>query len=269
MDFATFTRWLSVLFTPSDFLGLLLLLGVFLLPTRRRHLGYMLVAGVTVVLTAIFFFPFDRWLTEPLEDQFPRPSWPAHVDGIIVLSGGESGAIYEARGVQAPDPHEGRLVASAELARRYPQAKLIYSGGTAPLEKDKMAEADVARAIYVQMGLPPSRVIAERRSRNTWENLVYSKEIAKPKDGQTWMLVTSAKHMPRAMGVASKLDWKILPWPADYSTTGKPISADSWNSSLAERLWGIENILHEWGGLTVYRLTGRWSPPTDAQRPIR
>ena len=264
MDFATLSRWASVLFTPSNFLWLLLVLGVLLLPTRRKRLGYALVLGATMIFGAVFFLPFDRWLTEPLENQFPRPPWPAHVDGIVVLSGGENGAVFSARGVQAPDPGEGRLIASAELARRYPEAKLIYSGGIAPLEKGRLAEADVARAIYAEMGIPPSRVIAERRSRNTWENFLYSKEIANPKAGETWILVTSAKHMPRAMGVASKLRWKVVPWAADYSTTGRPETGDSWNDSLAARLWGLENIMHEWAGLAVYRLTGRWAPTASS-----
>src|ERR1043166_8095893 len=123
------------------------MLGVVLLPTRRKRLGYMLVLAVAVVLTAIFFLPFGRWLTEPLENQFPRPPWPSRVDGIVVLGSGENGAVFAARGVEAPDPGEGRLVASFELARRYPQAKLVFSGGTASLEKSPLAEADVARAI--------------------------------------------------------------------------------------------------------------------------
>src|ERR1700722_8287099 len=133
MDFAPVTRWAAVLFTPSDFLWLLLALGLLLQLTRRKKLGWALVIGVTSFLVLMLIFPLDRWLAEPLENQFPRPSWPAHVDGIVVLGGGENGAVFSARGVQAPDPAEGRLIAGADLARRYPDAKLIFSGGSPAL----------------------------------------------------------------------------------------------------------------------------------------
>jgi uncharacterized SAM-binding protein YcdF (DUF218 family) len=258
MDFAAVTRWASVLFTPSDFLWLLLVLGLLLQWTRRKRLGWALVIGVATFLGLTLIFPLDRWLAQPLEDRFPRPSWPAHVDGIVVLGGGENGAIFSARGVQAPDPAEGRLIAGADLARRYPDAKLIFSGGTAALAQGTLAEADIARAIFAEMGIPQSRVIAERRSRNTWEDLLYSKQIAKPRPAEVWLLVTSALHLPRAMGVAAKLHWRVTPWAADYMTTGRA-EDESWNESLAVRLEKLELVAHEWAGLAVYRLTGRWA----------
>jgi uncharacterized SAM-binding protein YcdF (DUF218 family) len=260
MNLAVLSRLASIVFTPSDLLGLLLLAGVILLSTRLRRLGHAILIGVVVALTAVFFLPVDRWLAEPLENQFPRPAWPHQVDGIVVLGGGENGAILAARGVPAPDPNENRLIAGADLARRYPEARLIFSGGTATFENGILSEAAVARAVYAQIGLPPTRVIMDSRSRNTWENLVNSKQIAKPKADETWMLVTSAKHLPRAMGVASKLHWKMVPWAADYTTMGQSQGTDSWNASLALRLAGLEATLHEWAGLAAYRLTGRWAP---------
>jgi uncharacterized SAM-binding protein YcdF (DUF218 family) len=187
MDLALLSRIIGIIFTPSDFLLLLLILGVVLRWTRYHRWASRLVIGVTVCLLLIFLLPIDEWLAAPLENRFPRPAWPAHVDGMIVLGGGEDGVIFAARGIPAPDRAEGRLVAAAELSRRYPDAKLIFSGGLAPLSPKTMSEAPVARAILQQMGVPPSRIILESRARNTWENFVYSKELAKPRPGETWL----------------------------------------------------------------------------------
>lgn len=256
MDFALFTRIAAIIFTPSDFLLLLLVSGTVLRWTRYRRWGNRLAVGSTACLLLIFLLPVNDWLAAPLENRFPRPAWPAHVDGMIVLGGGEDGAIFAARGIPAPDLAEGRLVAAAELSRRYPDAKFIFSGGTAPLSASPISEARVARAMLQQMGVPPARVILENRARNTWENFVFSKELAKPKPGETWLVVTSAIHMPRAMGIAARLHWHVLPWPADYLTTGKKVTRD-WNASLVNHLGGLDGAVHEWAGLAAYWLTGR------------
>jgi uncharacterized SAM-binding protein YcdF (DUF218 family) len=260
MDLAFFSRAAGIIFTPSDFFLLLLVLGGILYWTRWRRLGRTLVIAVGVVLVLIFFLPLDDWLAAPLENRFARPSWPAHVDGMIVLGGGENGEIFAARHVLGSSPGIARLVAGAELARRYPHAKLVFSGGMAPLEKGEMSEASVARAIFGQLGIPASRLILESRSRNTWENFVFSKRIAQPKPGETWLVVTSAIHMPRAMGIAARLDWPMLPWPSDYLTSGKSHGID-WNSSIASKLEGIEFAVHEWMGLAAYRVMGRLGDP--------
>lgn len=266
MDLAVFSRIAGIIFIPSDFFLLLLALGVVLQWTRWRRFGKGLVAGVTLGLLLVFVLPVDEWVGAPLENRFPRPPWPAHVDGAIVLGGGENPEIFRARGVPGFDPSAGRLVASAELARRYPHAKVIYSGGKAPLARQDVPEAAVARAIYRQMDVAPSRLILETRSRNTWENFVCSKEIARPKPGETWLVVTSAMHMPRAMGIAAKLHWHVLPWPSDYLTAGNPHGVNL-NRTLAVRLGTIDSAVHEWAGLAVYWLMGRLGDPPARSVP--
>lgn len=256
MDLAFASRILGIIFTPSDFLVVLLVLGVVLLGTRRRSWGKGLVIAVAASFLLIYFLPIGDWLAAPLENRYPRPPAPPHLDGAIILGGGESAAIFTARGVPGYTPAAGRLVAGAELARRYPNARIIYSGGRAPLEKSEIPEAAVARAIFAQMGIPPGRLILENRSRNTWENFLYSKELAQPKPGETWLLVTSATHMPRSMAIAAKLHWHMRPWPSDYLTAGKSRGVD-WNASIADRLDRIDTAAHEWAGLAAYWLMGR------------
>ena len=135
MDLAILSRIAGIIFTPSDFFLLLLILGALLQGTRWRGLGKGLVIAVTLSFLLVFFLPLDNWLATPLENRFHRPPWPAHVDGMIVLGGGENGAVLAARGVMGPSAGESRLMAAAELARRYPHARLIFSGGMEPLAK--------------------------------------------------------------------------------------------------------------------------------------
>ena len=256
MEFALFTRLASMIFTPGNFLILLLVAGAVLQETRQHRLGRQIVIAVAAVCAVIFLLPIDRWLARPLEDQFTRPPLPAHVDGILILSGGLDTTIFASRGIPAQESSDGRLLAGAELSRRYPGAKVIYSGGVAPLSGNVLPETTAARSIFGQMGVPATRIIWESRSRNTWENFVYSRQLAHPGSGDVWIVVTSALNMPRAMGIAAKLHWVVVPWPADYLTAGKG-GGTNWNSGFAMRLSRIDDVMHEWIGIVAYRLTAR------------
>lgn len=256
MDFALISRLAGIILAPSNLLLLLLTLGVFLEWTHWKWFGRSLVTAVTVTLLFVFFVPVDGWLATPLENRFPRPPWPSHVEGVLVLGGGEHPQIFTTRGLGALDSEEGKQVAAVELARRYPGARILFSGGRAPLAGASTSEATVASAELRQLGLPPSRLILETRSRNTWENFVNSKRIAEPQPGEIWLVVTDAMSMPRAMGIAARLRWRVVPWPVGYVTTGRA-QGMSWTSSLAVNLGVMEYAVHEWVGLAAYRFLGR------------
>ncbi len=145
--------------------------------------------------------------------KFPRPAFPAHVDGVLVLGGGIVPEILAARHVPATEIGESRMAAAAELARRYPNARILYSGGSGEIGGSVMPEAQVARYIFAQMGLGPARLTLEDKSRTTRENILFSRVLAKPQPGQTWLLATSALQMPRAMQVAAQLIGPCGPGP--------------------------------------------------------
>ena len=149
-----------------------------------------------------------------------------------------------------------RLLAAAEAARRYPGAKLVFSGGSGQLLGIPGTEADVAGVIFQEAGIDPRHVTFESRSENTWDNIVFSKKLVSPKSQETWLLVTSAFHMPRAMGVAQRAGWKMMPWPSDYLTGTYP-EGPSFPSSFAANLSTLELAVHEWLGLAAYRATDK------------
>ena len=91
------------------------------------------------------------------------------------------------------------------LAKRYPGAKLVFTGGSGAIEQGVSNEAEYARILLEQLGLPPDRVVFETTSRTTWENAVNTYALVKPQPSESWILLTSASHMPRAVGVFRKL----------------------------------------------------------------
>ncbi len=157
----------------------------------------------------------------------------------------------------APDINEAaeRIVVMASLARTYPAARLIYSGGNGSLYGGG-SEADAVRPIIESFGIADSRVIYEGRSRNTYENGVYSKALADPKPGERWLLVTSGYHMPRAMGVFRQVGFDVEAYPVDYRTRGDLLTPFD---DVSTGLRRTDAAMREWIGLVAYRLTGRSS----------
>ena len=213
---------------------------------RNRILAAIVALSLVLLLTV----PVGNWALRPLEDAYPRPDWPGHVDGILVLGEGLTGEVLASRGVPGIGQDGGTLLAAVALAKRYPDARLVFTGGSGELG-GSVAEARVAEHIFGELGLAP---LYEDKARNTYENLLFARDLAAPKDGETWLLVAEALHMPRAMAVARKLGWKLLPWPSDYLTLK---DGQEGALSLALNLAHLDKAVHEAVGLLAYRLSGK------------
>jgi uncharacterized SAM-binding protein YcdF (DUF218 family) len=242
-------------------------LASFVLHRRRPHLARALTACTALALGALSLLPLAHWTLAPLENRFPRPELPATVDGIVVLGGA-----IDLERTRAPDRPElndaaDRLGAFVALARRYPGARLVYSGGSGLVRMPNAHEADAARTLLADLGLDPARVIFERDSRNTWENAVNAERLAQPRPGETWLLVTSAWHMPRAVGCFRKVGWDVLPYPVDFWGS----DAQDWFKFDAHwQLYALAAAEREWIGLLAYHLLGRtdaWLPRPESRRP--
>jgi uncharacterized SAM-binding protein YcdF (DUF218 family) len=193
-------------------------------------------------------------LVRAWENRYPRPPGPDHVDGVLVLGSGFDSALLRQR--HAPETNDGayRLVEGLAAARHYPGARLVFTGGSGALGGSQFPESDTARYVFTELGRDPKHVILESRSRNTYENILYSKAIVKPRPGEVWLLVTAAMHMPRAMAIARKLQWPMTPWPSDF-ITGPQSSGSIWRVTGNFEL--MDYVVHEWIGLEAYRLTGK------------
>jgi uncharacterized SAM-binding protein YcdF (DUF218 family) len=207
-----------------------------------RRLGLFLAGLSVLMLVALGVVPSAIWLLRPLEFQYGRPQHPLNnVNGILILGGGES--------------NRARLIGGYTLSRRYPSALVVYSGGSNRLvgPQDSLG-ATRSKNILLDMGLSPTRLIVEDRSRNTWENILFSRDLVKPKPGETWLLATSAVQLPRAMGVARRLGWQFTAWPTDWNT-GQHVFSGYFLVPL--NLGLFDEAVREWIGLYAYRLSGK------------
>jgi uncharacterized SAM-binding protein YcdF (DUF218 family) len=242
---------------PSNVLIAAGVLGMLLLLTRFRRLASWLVVTSLVLLAIAGLSPLGNILMLPLEQRFPP--WDASrgiPTGIVVLGGAINADVSLARGSVALNDAAERITATAELAHRFPDARIIFAGGSAALVGDEEPEAPTAVAELEALGVARERVTAEEQSRNTVENAVFSRLLADPKPGERWLLVTSAHHMPRAMGVFRAAGFPVEAYPVDYRTRG-PIDALRPSYSLSAGLFMTDTAMHELLGLVVYRLTGR------------
>ena len=268
MDTAFF--WLSKLvwyvIAPESILVLLVLAAWILLRRgkiawAKRVLGF--VAATLIVLT---FLPVGEWVLYPLEARFAaNPPLPQKIDGIIVLGGAEDAQRSAAwQQIEVNDAAE-RFFASAMLAKLHPEAKLLFTSGSGDPLDQMVKGASVARQLYVQQGIDMSRVLIESESRNTAENVALSKALVKPKPGETWVLVTSAFHMPRSMGIFCKAEWPVVAYPVDHRTLpGHLLRLDA---GVLGNLNFLSLAIKEWVGLAVYYATGRTSALFPADCP--
>ncbi|RAU22616.1 YdcF family protein [Paramagnetospirillum kuznetsovii] len=232
--------------------------GLLLLIRRARVWGRRLLVGSFAVVTALAVFPVEQPMVEAWENRFPPPRpLPDHVDGIIVLGGGLNPAISAARGQPSINSAAARMTALIPLAKRYPDARLIFTGGSGSVLEQEFKEASYVKEFYEQIGFDAGRVIFESQSRNTRENAVFSKEIAAPKPGETWLLITSAFHMARSVGCFRAVGWPVVAYPVDYRTTGRgEVAWSDLRFSIVAGLGGMQTLAHEAMGLIGYRLSG-------------
>jgi uncharacterized SAM-binding protein YcdF (DUF218 family) len=145
----------------------------------------------------------------------------------------------------------------ARLSRVYPQARIVYSGGDGTLRATEGAEAEHVLPLLDLFGIPRERVLLEPLSRNTAENAAFSKELVKPRPGERWLLVTSAQHMPRAIGSFRKAGFDVEAYPTDWHADPEYVY---WPGiDFVGGLVRLNSASSEWMGLTAYWLTGRTS----------
>lgn len=257
------SKLIGTVLTPGVLLLGGLIVGAALLWTRRRwRAGRTLLTLWAVIFALLVVTPVQPFLTETLENRFPaNPPLPPHLDGIIILGGAIDQYISQRHGQISLTDAAERMVDGAILAKEHPEARVLFTGGSADPLRPEPREAPFAQALLMQLGVSPDRLVIEDESRNTYENAVFSQRLADPKPGQAWVLVTSARHMPRSVGVFRHIGWTVIPWPVDYTSGGGKEWANL--DVPLHRLRLLTQALHEWVGLAFYRLSG-W---TDSLLP--
>ena len=223
-----------------------------------RDVGLRLIAVGFAWIVLAGFLPLGNALVLPLEQRFGsrEPSLPqTNVTGIIILGGFEDGWVTAGRGGLAVNEAAERLTEGIRAARALPNTKVVFTGGVGALFDDAEAGASVHQYL-IDAGVAPERIIIENASRNTYENAVFTRDLLKPRPEDRWLLVTSAYHMPRAVGIFRQAGFDVIPFPVDFRTRDV---GDVWRpfGRIGAGLERADLAAKEWIGLIAYRLTGR------------
>jgi uncharacterized SAM-binding protein YcdF (DUF218 family) len=249
---------------PLSIVLILMVAGTGLLALGRRRLGIAANGAAIVVLVLCGFTTLGFLVIQPLEDRFVRPDpMPENVQRIIVLGGSTLGRVSAARGVAELNEAGDRLTDAVILARRFPEARIYYSGGVGLIDQAGETEATTAERLLLNMGIAPDRIVLEHQSRNTDENADLTAALLEGSTGST-LLVTSAFHMPRAVGLFRRIGQDVIAWPTDYRSSGQEV----FRIDLANPIHNFNTAsiaMKEWIGLLAYHWTGRIASILPAQ----
>ncbi|MDO9413036.1 MAG: YdcF family protein [Pseudolabrys sp.] len=256
--FFILSKTVGALSRPSSLIAIVGIAGLILLLTRFNRTGQRLVIACVVLLIIAGVSPLAGILTHTLESRFPK--WDAShgvPDGIVVLGGALSPGLSRRHGVPIIGQDASRITAIAKLARDYPNARIIYSGGDGTLLARDGAEAEYVVPLLERFGVARARITLEPRSRNTAENAAFSKDIAQPKPNERWLLVTSAQHMPRSVGAFRHAGFAVEAYPVAWQSDVRYRFTPS--LGIGGNLSRLDSVANEYVGLLAYWLTGRSS----------
>ncbi len=244
-------------FAPSHLVIICLLIGALLCFTRFRRAGAWLSLVSALLLVLMGIGPLGSFLIGPLEARFPQLGDNIEApDGIIVLGGSVDEVLSAQRGHIVFTEAAQRLTTPIELKHRFPKARLVFTGGSGLLAGSGATEAEAVQGYWRAVGIDHGDALYEDRSRNTIENAEFTKALVQPKPGERWLLVTSASHMPRSIGIFRKVGFPVIAYPVDFHTSG-----NLWRPriphSTSRGMLLTDLAAHEWIGLVINRLTGK------------
>jgi uncharacterized SAM-binding protein YcdF (DUF218 family) len=238
---------------PDNLLLAMAVLGAALAWLGRPRAGSALLGVALATFLLVASVPIGGMALGRLEQRFPEWRGDGAVDGIVILGGGLNGPAYFEHHGSGLNSGVARLIEAAGLAKKYPTARILYSGGPLPSGDAGNNEGRAASEILAALGVAPDRVTLELNSRDTLENALFAKRVLAPKPGERWLLVTSAFHMPRAIACFRAADFPVTAFPVDYRFSG----VLSFGPGLADGLADLDLAAHELTGLVAYRWLGK------------
>ena len=252
------SKILWILFSPFNLILLLIILA-----SIFRFFKCVFFSRI-FYLTAILFFlttgviPLGAFLMHQLEkNYYNQASLPETIDGILILSGATKPFLTKVHNQVSINSNGERLIESVVLIKKYPKAKVIFSGGSGKILDYKFTHSDAAKIFYQNLEIDLNRINFENQSRNTYENILFSKNIAKPMIDENWILVTSAFHLRRSINISEKIKWKLIPYATDFNQPKEFNWKFEYN--LLDNLVRFRKASHEWLGIIIYYLMGRTS----------
>lgn len=246
---------------PFNMFFLLLFIAFLLRKIGWKRISTVMALFASISIVTISIYPIGDHLLYPLESRFIKPdSLPENVKGIIVLGGSVELSTSNYWNSCQQNGNSERTIESFVLAQKLKDIPLIFTGGNGGFTKYKKSESDFAESLYIDLGLAKERIIVERKSRNTYENALFTKELLQSNNLQAnslenkvdgkWILVTSASHMPRSVATFRKVGWDVIPYPVDFKSS--PPGDRHINFHTEKNLKNLKYAIHEWIGMIAY-----------------
>jgi len=240
---------------PINFLIILICIGLCLKLFKKKFSSNFFLILSLIYFCIIAVFPTGYYFLNKLESSFQsKKILESNIDGLLILGGPSSSNLSSVHQQVSFNEAGERLTESVKVIKNFKPKKIIFSGGS-PSQTFDSSHAYVAEKFFSEMGIETDNIIFEFKSRNTYENILFSMEIAQPKKEENWLIITSSFHMKRAIYIAEKLDWKFIPYPVDFRTGLLPYTKPS--ITFLRNINAFDLASHEIIGLISYYFLGR------------
>lgn len=244
-------KWLYAWFMPLGFV-----VAAFVVASARliknQEKGHSAIALLTFFLYLSSLEPIGNMLISSLEDRYIQSAVPLQAEAIVVLGGGSYGGVADLNGSgQVGDIAANRLLTALRLQRQM-QVPIVLSGGVVFAEDGN--ESAIEKRVLIEAGVPETMIYTEDNSRNTAENAAYTMQLCREHGWKSIILLTSAFHMPRAMGFFSQKETVVRPYPCDYQAS-RPLTITPF--SLIPNAQGLYNTtlaVKEYAGMGAHYL---------------
>lgn len=249
--FSRLTYWIL-----HNQISIILILTVFYLINQNKKIRFYLKRFLLFYILIIAILPTGKLMLYYLESRQPHNITKFDdVDGILVLSGMENIQMTEEYDQFYLAGSGSRIIESIRLHKKYPNAKLIFSGGSGNyFSKD--VNSSVSQKFYNEFLLDTKKIIFESQSTNTYENIKNSIKLISPKGSEKWILITSAFHMQRSINTAAKFQWELTPYPVDFKLS-KDLFSEIKKFNILNNIKYFQIASHEIIGILIYKIMGR------------
>ena len=196
----------------EDFFVIFTVVIVIVSYLKKWHfINFYLFTVLVISLVLFSFIPVGGWFLATLENKYLMSKTSTSPYGVIILGGAIDPIQSENNGMLSINSSGERLYEGVLLAKKFQNSRILILGFEAPYAKN----------FFVNMGIRGDRIDTENNSRNTFENVALGLQKIEMAKQETWLLVTSARHMMRAMGVFKRFQWNVVPYPVDYQKPSK------------------------------------------------
>lgn len=251
------SKILNFFINPLYILALIILVQLFIIFFMESKKLVIFFSKLSLILFLFFGYnPLSNFLLSNIEDYIQPSKYPVQqLTGIIVLGGSfNSGLESKERNEVSLNDSAERLTKALEIYKKNPRLLILFSGFSGELKPQGWSESDMAKKFFLDQGVKLDNLIFENQSRNTFENVKYSKDIIANYKG-TWGLITSANHMPRSFFTFKKQGLILEPMSVDYRTGTSRMFWINFDITSGLSNWNI--IFHELIGIAYYKVTNK------------